>query len=86
MSHHWGVGPHSIVGPLSREYGIYILYVRVPYVRTYAYIIINVHARNGNTHENKTRSDRPAHAGETARHENFNFLLMGTVYNNIVVI
>ena len=28
---------------------------------------------------NGTRSDRPAHAGETARHENFNFLLMGTV-------
>ena len=36
---------------------------------------------NGNvrTIRNGTRSKRPAHAGETARHENFNFLLIVTV-------
>ena len=60
-----------------------LLYVRAPYVRIY---YINAHARTKTEtrEQNETARDRtsrrtPVKRHGTARHENFNFLLMGTV-------
>ena len=44
--------------------------------RTYAYIIINAHART----KTETREQNDTAQVETARHENFYFLLIGTVH------